>query len=240
MTNFFLHFLQFCNLISSKVYSEIFRQYQQDLFLVLSRTNLIIRKSIVAAIIFSPLVVSAEDFSRKKFSFGSVAVGSLLECEAPDAAQLKRNSPKMFGWAVSQGLAEASVVTGTASYTEKVTSQYLSDQRALIIGCWVATEIVTEKVNGKAMAFAKGSFKLNDAIRSAPLAELAACKARKPGSPIYVQGDFRVVYEVDPKGCTSDNWQERLSPLTAVERETALFELKLSNDRKGYLRNIAF
>jgi hypothetical protein len=200
------------------------------------------RKIIIAAFLsLSAAAVSAEDFAGKQFSFGStVAVGALLDCEAPDAALMKRLSPKTFAWAVSEGLAEESAVTGTASYTAKVTTKNSSGQRSLIVACWVATEIVQETVSGKAKAFAKGSFKLNDALRSSPLAELAVCKKKKQGPPLYVQGDFRVVYEGDPRGCKSDSWQEKLSPLAAAERETALFELRQSMDKKGYVREVGW
>jgi hypothetical protein len=198
-------------------------------------------KTIIAAFLSSSTAAaSAEDFAGKQFSFGAiVSVGTLLDCEAPDAPLMKRLSPKTFSWAISQGLAEESAVTGTASYTAKVTTKNSSGHRALIVGCWVATEIVKETVDGKAKAFARGSFKLNDALRSSPLAELAVCKRKRQGPPLYVQGDFRVVYDGN-QDCKPDNWKERITPLAKAERETVLFELRESMDKKGYIRSVGW
>lgn len=198
---------------------------------------------LLTSIAFSSACVGAlaEDFSGKQFNLGAVvSVGSLLDCEAPEAPLMKRHSPKMFSWAISQGLVEQSAVTGTPTYTAKVSTKNSSGHTVLIVGCWVATEIVKETVDGKQVAFAKGTFKVNDVLRSSPLAELAVCKKKKAGPALYVQGDYRVLYEADARECKQDQWQDRLSPLSSVERETALFELRGSIDKKGYVRNVGW
>lgn len=193
------------------------------------------------SVVLASTPVVAEDFAGRQFSIGAnVAVGSLLDCEAPDASMLKRLSPKTFAWAVSQGFVEQSAVTGSASYTAKVTSKNSARQPALIVGCWVATEIVKETVNGQQMVFAKGTFKINDTLRSSPAAGFAVCKKRKIGSPAFAQGDYRILYGDDQDPCRPSNWQDRLSQLSDLERESALFELRVSTDKKGYVRNVAW
>ena len=187
----------------------------------------------------------ADDFSGKEFNLGTtmVSVGSLLDCEAPDAALLKRMSPKSFAWAASQGLALQSAVTGTPSYSTKVTTKRSGGQPVLYVGCWVTSEIVTETINGKKVAYAKGSFRLSDTIRLSPFLELPVCKKKRPGAEIYVQGDYQLLYEGLANDCKPSEWQDRLPSLSKLESESTLFELRESTDikgKKGYFRIVGF
>ena len=196
---------------------------------------------VAAALLIASTAVSAEDFAGKQYSIGaSVSVGSLLDCMAPQASQLKQLSPKTFAWAVSQGFAELSAITGSASYTAKVTTTDSGRKPVLIVGCWVATEMVNESVNGQQKTFAKGVFKINDALRSSPASKFAVCKNKKNGVPLFTQGDYRVLYGDDQDPCKPNKWQDRLSQLSDLERESAVFELRASMDKKGYVRNVAW
>lgn len=194
-----------------------------------------------AALATAVTSAAAENFAGKKFDFSSPVVpGTLLQCESMDAGLLQRSSPKAFAWAVAQGLAEQSAVSGTASFTAKVTTKNSSGHPEWFFGCWVATEIVKETVSGQEKAYAKGTFKVNDALRDSPMAEWALCKKKKTGAYVYTQGDYRVVNETDPLGCTANQWQARLAPLAAAESETVLFSLRPSSDKKGYVRNVGW
>jgi hypothetical protein len=227
--------------LGDAVASKIVRLFvARHLFTSLKGTSMNLKLIFAGLLFICAGAASAANFEGKQFSFGTiVSVGTLLDCEVPDAPLIKRLSPKTFDWVVSQGLAENSAVTGTASYTAKVTTKNSNGTRALIIGCWVATEIIQETINGKVSTFAKGSFKINDVIRSSPLVSLSVCKKKKEGSPLYTQGDFRIVYE-ETQDCQTNNWQEKITPLAEMEKETALFELRQSMDKKGYIRNVGW
>jgi hypothetical protein len=182
----------------------------------------------------------ADDFSGKQFNFSTpVAPGSLLECFTPDALTLERLSPKTFEWATTAGLVEKSAISGVSGYTGKVTSKNASSQRTLIIGCWVTQKILTETVNGVEQAYAQGAFRINDALKNSPFMTLPVCKNKK-STPAFVQGDYTIQYENTPTPCATDQWHERLSSLTAMEKETALFALRKPLGKKGYIRDVGW
>jgi hypothetical protein len=194
------------------------------------------------ALICSTSAVQAQDFSGKKFSFSTpVTPGALLECLEITANTMKRDDPKMFAWASAQGLVSLSAVSATPSYTNKASSLDTAGQPTLFLGCWIAQEIIKEQVNGTEQAFARGQFKFNEALRLSPASTWSICRKKRPGAAIYVQGDVQIIYpEQSAKQCSASEWQEPLNGADQLTKMSTLFALRLSGDKKNYIRNVGF
>lgn len=162
----------------------------------------------------------------------NVKVGSILFCkylDMPDGQQ----SPNMYDWAITSGILELSAISKQASYTDKVTTKNVLGAKALIIGCWITEEILTEKVSGKEIAYAKASFHINDSIKSSPFMGITVCKPKKYNTqiPVYDRvslGSQYIIMENPSIVCNKKHYT-LLPNLSAMENESIMFNL-----RRGY------
>ncbi len=185
-----------------------------------------------ALVVSTPL--QAADFSGKQYRAGAdpVLTGSLLECHTLNLPTLERDSPMVFAWGVAAGWIEKSAISGTPGYTARVTTRQFN-ARGLLLGCWVATKIITEQVNGEERAYAQGVYELNDALKGSPALHLAVCKQKRDPTGFTV-GDYTVLAENDARSCVTDQWRERLPSLLALRGQTELFKLRRSRGNGAY------
>ncbi len=196
----------------------------------------------------------ANDFRTLQFSHGApVTEGAPLDCETRNARQLRTLAPKLFAWAMAHGLAQVGGPRNVASFTSAVVSRDASNQAALVMGCWVVTQIVERpvqqqtqvqakeqgQVQEQSLLLAHAVFRFNDALRGSPLMALTACRRHKNAALPYAQGDIRIVYEVDVLGCNPGAGDELLRPLLALEKETAVFRLRESTGHAGFVADIS-
>ncbi|MES2899510.1 MAG: hypothetical protein V4723_07265 [Pseudomonadota bacterium] len=180
------------------------------------------------------------DFSGKRYYLGRhpIAVGSLLECHRLPLLHLDTESPKIYAWARRAGLIETSAISGTLGFTDKVSSQDGSE-RSLLVGCWIATKIITEKVNGQERAYAQGVYQINDALKASPVMDLGVCR-KKRNDPSFGQGDVELLTETGGDRCVTDSWNERVPSLRALQGHVQLFAARKLRDRPGYIREVGW
>ena len=162
----------------------------------------------------------------------NVKVGSILFCRYLDMPD-QQQSPKMYDWAITNGILELSAISKQASYTDKITTKNELGSKALIIGCWITEEILTEKVSGKEIAYAKASFHINDSIKSSPFMGITVCKPKKYNKqiPVYdrVSLGSQYIMMENPSIVCNKEYYTLLPNLSAMENESIMFNL-----RRGY------
>lgn len=199
-----------------------------------------IRPCLLAAAITIPILVSAADFSNVDVRLGSSGVvpGTVLDCHSVQLNWLSERSPKTFAWMQSNRIIEKSAISQTLGYSSKVTSK-LYGNRTFLFGCWVATKLISEQINGKEQVYVRATYQLNSLIKNSPLMMLPMCKKRDIGMT-YSPPDYKLLDELAAEECVTDTWNIRLPSLAAMENESATFSVRKGVGGKGYVLNVGW
>lgn len=136
-------------------------------------------------------------------------------------------------WVEDNGLMETSEITQTKGLNDKASTR-IGGQRSIVLGCWVMSDIIKEKIQGYEQAYAKGKFKLNSLVKGSPFMDLKACKSNANAKPNIYWSSSYTVLATDNDNCNS---KIKVTLADMEKEDTRLFRLKLSRTNKdSYVR----